>query len=182
MTIGIIIAVIVLFILWFILSYNGFVKQKAFVEEAFSGMDVYLQKRYDLIPNLVACVKSYMIHEQDTLEKVINLRNQSITQQNPSSKIQVENELSNQLSKLFALAESYPDLKANQQFFSLQTDLTRIETDIAQARKYYNGAVKKFNIRVNTIPSNIVASLCHFSKFPYFETQEAERNSVKVEF
>lgn len=177
-----ILGLIVIIVLWFIFVYNGFVQLKALVEEAFSGMDIYLKKRYDLIPNLVECVKGYMKHEQDTLSKVIILRNQSVTQQNPGDRIPVESELTAQLTKLFALAESYPELKANQQFLSLQSELSSLEDDIAQARKYYNGAVKQFNIKVKSIPSNLVASLCHYTEYPYFEIQEAERNTVKVGF
>lgn len=178
----IILAIAVLLILWFVVTYNNFIKQKALVNEAFSGMDVYLKKRFDLIPNLVECVKGYMKHEQDTLTKVISLRNQSISQQSTSDKINVEKELSSQLSRLFALAESYPELKANQQFLSLQQDLRKIEEDISQSRKYYNGAVKQFNVRVKTIPSNIIASMFHFTEFTYFEIQDGERSAVKVGF
>lgn len=182
MWIGVIIAVLILLILWFIVSYNNFMKQKALVSESFSGMDVYLKKRYDLIPNLVECVKTYMGHERDTLEKVITLRNKAATCQGVAEQVTVQKELSEQLTRFFALAESYPDLKANQQFLSMQADLSTIEEDITQARKYYNGAVKQFNIRVTTTPSNFIAKLFHFTEYPYFEIQENERDSIKVEF
>lgn len=184
MWIYILIAVVVVIALWFIGTYNGFIKRKGVVDEAFAGMDVYLKKRYDLIPNLVETVKTYMSHEQDTLTKIVELRS-AASDKNASmtDRVEADNQLSGALTHLFALSENYPELKASEQFLSLQNQLTAVETDIAEARKYYNGAAKLFNVKVRSIPSNLVANMCGFRDVPYFEvTDAAERENVKVDF
>lgn len=180
----IIIAVVAVVVLWFVGSYNGFIRAKGAVDEAFSGMDVYLKKRYDLIPNLVNTVKAYMTHEKETLESVVNLRNQAVDPSaTPAEKMNTENQLTQTISHLFALAENYPELKADTQFTQLQTELSTLETDISEARKYYNGAAKIFNIKTQTVPSNIIASIFKFKAVPYFEVDNVEeRKNVKVEF
>lgn len=178
------ICIVAVLIILFVVLYNNLVRGKELVNEAFSGMDVYLKKRYDLIPNLIECVKAYMTHEKGTLEKVVSLRNASQKPgMNAEQRLQAESDLTKAVTILFALAENYPTLKADTQFTELQQQLSDVETDIAQARKYYNGAAKKFNIQTQTIPSNIVASLCGFKSYPYFTVDEAaERENVKVDF
>lgn len=184
MLLGIIIAaIVVILIIWFIASYNGFVKLKNSIDEAFSTMDVYLKKRYDLIPNLVETVKGYASHEKETFERVISARNMAASATSIDDKVEKENILQGTLKSLFAVAEAYPDLKANSNFLSLQSDLNRIEEDIASSRKYYNAIVKQFNIKVESFPSNIIAGMFHFEKRPMFEVaSEQEREAVKVQF
>ena len=181
--VGIVIAVIVvLIILWFVSTYNGLIRKRNTCEEAFSTMDVYLKKRFDLIPNLVSTVKGYAKHESETLEKVIAARNSGATQ-TVEERMEDENQITGALRQIFALSENYPDLKANQNFLDLQGQLKSIEADIANARKYYNGAVKAFNNACEQVPSNIVANMFHFERKPMFEVkEEAERENVKVEF
>jgi LemA protein len=183
MIIGIIIVVVVvLIILWGVSAYNGLVRLKNQCEEAFSTMDVYLKKRFDLIPNLVGTVKGYAKHEAETLEKVISARN-SGTGNSVEQRMAEENQISGALRQLFALSESYPELKANQNFLDLQEQLKSVEQDIANARKYYNGSVKTYNNKCMTIPTNIIAGIAHFEKMPMFEVDDAEeRKNVKVEF
>lgn len=178
----IVIFFVVLLILWVIITYNGFIKLKNRCEEGFSTMDVYLKKRFDLIPNLVATVKGYAKHETETLEKVIAARN-SGRRNSMEEKIQDENQISNALRQIFALSESYPDLKADANFKELQAQLTKIEEDIANSRKYYNAVVVMFNTKCEMFPSNIIASIFHFTKKPLFSVDdESERENVKVEF
>lgn len=181
---GIIIAaIVVILIIWVIASYNGFIKAKNNVEESFSTMDVYLKKRYDLIPNLVETVKGYAKHESETLNKVISARNMAEGASTIEGKIQGENMLTGTLRSLFAVAENYPDLKANQNFLELQGQLKQVEEDIANARKYYNAIVKIFNNKCEMFPGNILAGIFHFEKKPMFEVEaEDERRNVKVEF
>ncbi len=163
-------------------AYNALAKLKLKVEEAFSTMDVYFKKRYDLIPNLVETVKGYAKHEAETLENVVKARNSAISAQG-GEKLESENALSGALGRLFALSEAYPDLKADTQFLNLQTQLQKIEEDIANARKYYNGAVRQYNEKCVTVPSSIVAGLFHFEQKPYFSVaNEAERENVQVKF
>ena len=174
--------VVVLLILYFVSTYNTFVRLKNTVEEAFSTMDVYLKQRWDLIPNIVETVKGYAKHEKSTLEEVIKLRNTAYDQMSPDEKLEANKSLSQGITKIMALAESYPDLKANENFKDLSQQLTKVEADIANARKYYNAVVRKFNDKVEMFPSNIVAKLFHFKEEKMFEIQEAERENVKVEF
>ena len=177
------IAVVAVLVLWFVSAYNGFVKSKQVVSEAFSGMDVYLKKRYDLIPNLVETVKTYMQHEEGTLAKIVELRNSAASGAAAEDKMKAEGELTQTLGKLFALAENYPELKADTQFTQLQTELGGLETDIAEARKYYNGAARLYNTKTQTVPNNLIAGIFHFEPVSYFEvTDAAERQAVKVDF
>ena len=180
----IIIAVVILIlVIWFISGYNGFIALRNKVEEAFATMDVYLKKRYDLIPNLVETVKGYASHESKTLEACIQARNMAMNATTTEEKIQNENILQGTLKSLFALAESYPDLKANQNFMDLQAQLRQMEDEIANARKYYNAVVKTFNTKVESFPSNLIAGMFHFSRKPLFEISDsAQRENVKVEF
>ncbi|MCI7626811.1 MAG: LemA family protein [Blautia glucerasea] len=179
----VVLAVVVLLVLWLVSSYNGFVRLRNKSEEAFSAMDVSLKKRYDLIPNFVETVKGYAKHEQDTLQAVINARNMAMNANSPEQKIANDNALSGTLKSLFALTESYPDLKANQNFLSLQNQLSRIEEEIAGSRRYYNGVVNKYNTKTEMFPGNILASLFGFKRKPLYEVNsEAERENVKVSF
>lgn len=179
----IVLAIVVLLVLWLVSSYNGFVRLRNKSEEAFSAMDVSLKKRYDLIPNFVETVKGYAKHEQDTLQAVINARNMAMKANSPEQKIANDNALSGTLKSLFALTESYPDLKANQNFLSLQNQLSRIEEEIAGSRRYYNGVVNKYNTKTEMFPGNILASLFGFKRKPLYEVNsEAERENVKVSF
>ena len=176
-----IIAVIAL-VSFFIGTYNGLIQVKNLVEEAWATIDVQLKKRYDLIPNLVETVKGYAAHESKTLESVIAARNLAMTASG-DAKMAAENALSGTLKSLFALQESYPDLKANVNFMDLQNQLKLIENEIASARRYYNGTVKSFNDKVEMFPSNLVASMMKLTKRAYFELDsEEERKNVKVQF
>lgn len=182
MVVYVILGVVVLLIVYVIISYNGFIKLKNTVKEAFSTMDVYMKKRYDLIPNLVETVKGYAKHERETLEKVIEARNMAMTSNTIEEKQTNENMLTGTLRSLFALSESYPDLKADSQFLDLQRQLQKVEEDIANSRKYYNAVVKYFNTKVESFPSNLIASIFKFVNQPYFAIDEIERENVKVTF
>lgn len=184
MIIGIIAAVIAaMVIIWAITGYNGFIKAKNNVEEGFSTMDVYLKKRYDLIPNLVETVKGYAAHESETLTRVVAARNAVQDASTMEEKVQREGVLSGTLGRLFAVAENYPDLKANRNFMDLQEQLKAIEEDIANARKYYNAVVKVYNNKCEMFPSNILAGMFHFTEKPMYEVEDSmQRENVKVEF
>ena len=172
--------------------YNTLVKMRMRVDEAWSDIDVQLKRRYDLIPNLVETVKGYAKHESETLENVmaarskataINIDANSATAENMAALATAQQGLSGALGKLFAVAENYPDLKANQNFLQLQNDLTDTEDKIQASRRFYNGTVRDYNIKVETVPSNIVASIFHFAKREFFEIEdETERKNVKVTF
>ena len=181
MAIGIIVAIVLVILFYVLTTYNGLVGSKNIVDEAFSTMDVYLKKRWDLIPNLVETVKGYAKHESETLEKVIALRNGAYNNMSVE-KMEVNKQLSSGISKLIAVAESYPDLKANQNFTDLSKELSKIEEDIANSRKYYNGTVRNFNNKVMMFPGNIVANMFGFKKANMFEAAEEEKKNVKVEF
>lgn len=175
-------AIVVCLVLFVILTYNSLIRLRNQIGEAFSTMDVYFKKRFDLIPNLVNTVKGYAKHEAETLEKVIESRNSGL-RSTGSEKIEDEKAISGALKGIFALAESYPDLKANENFVNLQNQLEAIETDIANSRKYYNAVVKKYNDKCMTIPSNIIAAIFHFKPETMFSVDDAaERQNVKVEF
>ena len=155
----IILVVVALLVIYLITCYNSFVKLNNKIKEAYATMDVYLKKRYDLIPNLVETVKGYAKHEQGTLEKVIQARNMAMNAGSVDERVEGENILSGTLKSLFALSESYPDLKANENFVSLQSDLNRMEEEIASSRKYYNAIVNTFNTKTEVFPSNLIANM-----------------------
>lgn len=179
-----IITVIISFLIIFyiITAYNKGITLRNYVREAFSTMDVYLKKRWDLIPNLVETVKGYAGHEQDILKKVTELRNQNYTGLSKDQKMDINEQLGIGLSKLIAVAENYPDLKANQNFAVLMQDLSAIEEDIANARKYYNGTVREFNNYTELFPTNIIASVFGFKAEKMFEISDNQRENVKVSF
>lgn len=179
----IIVAVLVVLVLWFVTTYNSLVRLRTSVEEAFSTIDVYLQKRFDLIPNLVATVKAYAAHEKDTLESVIRARNLGMSANTPEEKMAASNELNSALSRLMVVVEQYPNLKADTQFQQLMTELSNIEGEIANYRKFYNATVKKYNVKISTIPSNIVAGLTGFKPAELFVlTDEDARTAPTVSF
>ncbi len=176
-----IIAVIILGLL-FVIIYNDLIKQRNRVENAWAQIEVQLKRRYDLIPNLVETVKGYAGHEKALLENVTKARAAVMSANGVNETAEASNYLSSTLRSLFAVAENYPDLKANQNFLQLQKDLMDTENKIAYARQFYNDTVMKYNISIQTIPKNIVASLSGFGKKDLFETPQAERETPKVEF
>ena len=179
----IVIVVIVILVLVFIGMYNGLVKLRNAVEEAFSTMDVYMKKRFDLIPNLVETVKGYASHERDTLERVIQARNFAQSAGSPEAMMQGDQMLTGALKTLFAVSESYPQLRANENFMDLQKQLKDVEEDIANSRKYYNGTVRMYNTKTEVFPNSVVASMFRFARKPLYElTDAAERENVKVSF
>ena len=178
----IIIAVIVLIVLYLISTYNALTKLRAKVEESFSTMDVYLKKRFDLIPNVVETVKGYTKHERETLNELISLRAKSYSNQSIDEKMETSAKISQSINKLIAVAENYPDLKASENFRDLSAQLKRIEDEIANARKYYNATVRKYNTKTAVFPSNLVAKLFGFKPMRMFEATETERQTVKVSF
>ena len=177
----IVLCVIALCILYFLLTYNRFIKLKNKVEEAFATMDVYLKKRWDLIPNIVETVKGYAKHEKATLKEVVELRNSAYEKMSDEEKIKTNEQLSSGINKIMALAEAYPELKANENFKDLSNQLTKIEDDIANSRKYYNGVVRIYNNKVEMFPSNIFAGLFGYKSKAMFEASANERENVKVE-
>lgn len=178
----IIIAILLVVALFLGGTYNSFVKLRNTVEEAFATMDVYLKKRYDLIPNLIETVKAYASHERETFEQVVKARSMAMNAGSIEERQVSENNLTGTLKSLFALSENYPDLKADSQFLDLQRQLEKVEEDISQARKYYNAVVKALNTKVESFPSNIVAMLFGFKRGLYFTADERERENVKVSF
>ncbi len=160
--------------------YNGLVKSRQMAEEAWSGIDVQLKRRADLIPNLIETVKGYASHEKSTLEEVISLRNkaQGVPSGDVEGRAAAEGMLSQALGRVFALAEAYPDLKANENFAELQESLETLETEIQMSRRYYNGATRDLNVKVESVPTNLIAHFFHFEKKPYFEITEASDRAV----
>ena len=153
------------------------------MKEAWSGIDVYLKKRYELIPNLIETVKGYTSHEQKLMQDLVRLRNEAIQARQNQEKINTENHLSENISRLMLIAENYPDLKANANFQLLQTQLETIETEIELSRRYYNGTVRENNNQVQSFPSNLVASIFGFKNGIFFEINNiAEREQVKISF
>jgi hypothetical protein len=178
----ILIIVLVLIVLWVISTYNKLIALRNRVKDQWAQIDVQLKRRFDLIPNLVETVKGYTKHESETLEAVIKARNTYVTAGTPEAQMKADGELTQAISKLFALTESYPDLKANTNFQHLQEELTQTESKIASARQFYNDTVMLYNNKVSMVPSNIIASLFKFNKEAFFEANETERQNVSVKF
>ena len=176
--IGLAIAAVVA--LYAILLYNGLVKARQVKEEAWSGIDVQLKRRADLIPNLIETVKGYAKHERETLEQVVELRNkaQAVPAGDVEGRAAVEGMLGQALGRLMAIAEAYPDLKASQNFSELQASLQMVEDEIQMSRRYYNGAARDLNVKVESFPSNLLASAFSFAKAPYFEIENAADRAV----
>ena len=179
----VVLATLGVIVLYIVSSYNGLVKLKALLDEGWSGIDVQLKRRYDLIPNLVATVKQYSIHEKDIFENIAKLRAASMGATSIDQKALAENGLTSALKTLFAVAENYPELKANQNFMKLQEDLTAIEHDIQLSRRYYNGAARNYNVGISVFPRNLIASNLGFEKAQYFELANGiERENPQVKF
>jgi hypothetical protein ELI_0701 len=174
--------ILILLIGYIISTYNKLVSNKNSLDESFSTMDVYLKKRWDLIPNLVETVKGYAKHEKDLFKEVTELRSKSYQDLSLDEKNEINKKLTTTLNKLIAVAENYPELKANENFLDLSHELKNTEQDIANARKYYNANVKVYNNQVMIFPSNIIAKIFKFEKASMFEIEETERQNVKVEF
>ncbi|MBX4198571.1 LemA family protein [Candidatus Parcubacteria bacterium] len=181
----IVIAVAAVLALWFIVAYNGFISLVNRTKEAWSDIDVQLKRRYDLIPNLVNSVKGYATHEREAFENVTKARSHAIGAQNVQERGKAEGELSGALKTLFAVAEAYPDLKANTNFLELQRELSDTENKIQAARRFYNGNVRDLNTKVESFPSNVIAGIFNFAKMEFFELEggeEAARQPVEVKF
>ena len=187
MNIGIIIAVvvIVLIVLWAISAYNGLVTLRNRVKNGWAQIDVQLKQRADLIPNLVETVKGYASHESEVFTQVTQARAgvvQAAQSGDVAQRIQAENQLSRALVNLQATAEAYPELKANENFMDLQSQLKSLEEKIAYARQFYNDVVQKYNTRIEVVPTNIIAGLFHFEQAAYFQVYEADRQTPQVKF
>lgn len=182
----IVLAVIFALALIVIAMYNGLIRLKNRVEEAWSDIDVQLKRRYDLIPNLIETVKGYAQHEKETLENVIQARNQAMQAHSGSdtkAQVEAENQLSSTLKSIFALSENYPDLKANTNFLELQRELSDTENKIQASRRFYNTNVRDFNTKLQIFPTNVMAGMLGFKAREYFEiSDEKERENVKVSF
>lgn len=181
---GIIMLVVVVILVIFVVSgYNKLIRGKLTIDEAFATMDVYLKKRFDLIPNLVETVKGYAKHEESTLAEMVKLRGRNYDGMSEEEKLQSGAVVSQMVPKIMALAEAYPDLKANQNFLDLSKQLSQIEDDIANARKYYNGAVKQYNLSVQMFPNSLIAGLFHFETKKMYEVESSQdRQNVQVRF
>lgn len=179
----IIIGIIGIAILWLISIYNSLIRLRNQTDEAWSDIDVQLKRRYDLIPNLVETVKGYAKHERELFEKVTQARSTAMNAQGVEAKGQAENMLTGTLKSLFAVAEAYPDLKANQNFAKLQDELTDTENKVQAARRFYNGNVRDFNTKIQQFPNNMLAGSMGFKAYEFFEVEnEIEKQPVKVAF
>lgn len=183
MVLGIIIgAIILILIIWFIATYNKLISLRNKKDDQWSQIEVQLKRRADLIPNVVETVKGYAKHEKETFEEVIKARNTYVSAKTPEEEMKASGVVTEALSKLFALSENYPDLKANQNFLSLQADLKDTEDKISYARQFYNDSVLTYNNKVEMVPSNIVANMTGFKKASFFETDEKDKETPKVSF
>ncbi len=178
----VVLGILVIIILFVITSYNGLVVLRNRVRDQWAQIDVQLKRRFDLIPNLVETVKGYAKHESETLENVIKARNTFLSATSPDAEMEADGELTKAITKLFALTESYPELKANTNFMELQTELRQTEEKIASSRQFYNDTVLTYNNKIEVIPTNIIASLFNFKREAFFQAQEKERENVQVKF
>jgi len=178
----IVLGVVVLVALALIVSRNRFVGQRQLIRSSWANIDTELRRRYDLIPNLVETVKGYAAHERQTLDAVIQARNAGISAQGPQQEAQADNQITGALKSLFAVAEAYPELKANQNFLALQEELTATEGRIAYARQFYNDEVLKLNTRIQSFPTNVLANAFGFHQREYFEADDTSRGPVSVQF
>ena len=177
----VIIGVIALILLYIIVTINSIIKLRNRVDESFSTMDVYLKKRWDLIPSIVEVVKGYSKHENETLKDVISLRNNTYDNLNTNEKIDTNIKVSERVSKLMILAEKYPELKASDNFKQLTNQLTQVEDEILKARKYYNANVRVYNTKIEMFPNNLVAFLINIKSRNMFEAKEEEKENIKIE-
>ena len=173
--------VVAVLVIWTVATYNSLVGTRNRAEEALGALDAHLKQRYDLIPNLVETVKGYAAHEEETLSRVIGARNAAMSS-SPAQRGRAEDALSDMLHHLFALSESYPDLKANASFMDLQRRLASLEADILNARKYYNALARTMNDKVDMFPSSIIASVFHFARLSYIEVAQDEKAVPEVRF
>ncbi|MEO5900861.1 MAG: LemA family protein [Ilumatobacteraceae bacterium] len=179
----ILIVIVVLLVIYGIATYNGLIRKRNQVENAWSQIDVQLKRRIDLIPNLVETVKAYAAHEKDTLDAVVRARNAAIAAPDtPAGQSEANNQITGALRQLFALSEAYPDLKANQNFLALQEELTATEGRVAYARQFYNDSVLGYNNKIQSFPVSLIAKPPKFDKREYFEADEASREVPKVQF
>jgi len=183
----VILVIVVLAVLFFVVSYNGLVRMRNRVDQSWSQIGVQLERRHDLIPNLIETVKGYAAHERQTLEAVVEARNSAVqaqqsSQAGPAQQAQAENVLTGALRQLFALSEAYPDLKANQNFLNLQEELTATEDRISYARQFYNDSVQKYNTGIQTFPRNVIAGMFNFSPRQFFQAEEGAQEVPKVQF
>lgn len=177
-----ILGVVAVLFLAFIGIYNKLAKLKVMVEEASSDIETFLKQRYDMIPNLVETVKGYAKHETATLEKVTEMRTKAMSAGTLPEKMEIEDGITSAISKIFAVAENYPDLKANTNFIQLQTTLKELEESIQKSRRYYNGASRDFNTAIVVFPTNLIAKLFGYKKVDFFEASEEEQKNVEVKF
>lgn len=177
-----ILGVVAVLFLAFIGIYNKLAKLKVMVEEASSDIETFLKQRYDMIPNLVEMVKGYAKHESATLEKVTEMRTKAMSAGTLPEKMTLEDGLTSAISKIFAVAENYPDLKANTNFIQLQTTLKELEESIQKSRRYYNGAARDFNTAIVVFPTNLIANLFGYKKVDFFEASQEEQKNVEVKF
>ncbi len=172
----IILGIVVVLLLWVIITYNNFIVMIKGMEQSKSAIDVYLKQRFDLIPNLIECVKAYMNYEKSTFEKITELRNEY----NKKNDFDTANKVNSEYNKLILLAEQYPDLKADSQFSLLQKGLVKIESQLQAARRIYNGDVTMYNAKTKTIPSNIIANIFNFKEKDLFEIAEDEAKNINI--
>jgi Uncharacterized conserved protein len=177
-----IVAIIVLVGIWAVSAYNSLVNLKAHSDEGWSGIDIQLKRRYDVVPNLVGVVQGYSIHEKEVLENVTRMRSVAMNAPTVEQELASQQGLTSALKTLFAVAENYPNLKANENFMHLQQQLSTLETDIQLSRRYYNGAARNYNVASQRFPSNIIAGFFGFGKAAYFEIGSSERENPKVKF
>ena len=182
MLLWILLAIVVVVALYVVVTYNGLVKLRNRIANAWAQIDVQLRRRYDLIPNLVETVKGYAKHERQTFEAVSQARANAINAQGVAAQAQAENQITDALKSLFAVAEAYPELKANQNFLNLQEELSGTEGRIAYARQFYNDSVLRLNTKVQSFPSNILANMFGFREHEYFEADDTSRGPVSVQF
>ena len=181
MEIGIVILILIVILVYVFIQYNSLVKSINLVKEAFSTMDVYLKKRWDLVPNLVESVKGYAEYEKEIFSEITKLRTNSYDAMTTNNKINMNEKLTQEISKIMAISENYPELKASSNFSQLSKELTKIEDDIANSRKYYNGTVRILNNQIQMFPSNIIAKIFGFKQANMFEAKSEEKNNVNVE-
>ena len=180
MWLWILIAVLVVIVLWIVSTYNSLVGLRNTCKEAFSTMDVYLKKRWDLIPNLVETVKGYAKHEKDTLQEVISLRNTPYESMSDDEKVKTNQKLSQSVTKIMALAEAYPELKADTEYLNLQSELSIVEDQLKDAREIYNHVANNYNTAIEVVPSNIVAAIFGFKKAELFKLEDAKKENVEI--
>jgi LemA protein len=181
---GVIVLIVVILLVWAVATYNRLVRLRNQVESSWAQIDVQLKRRHSLIPNLVETVKGYAAHERGTLEAVINARNMAVQvgSAGPAQQAEVEGVLTQALGRLFALAEAYPNLKANENFIALQNELGNTENKIAYARQFYNSAIQTLNNAAQSFPTNLIAGMAGVHPRPYFEAVGAERDDINVRF